>query len=239
MTTLNPAGETPERKTAVRRGPTDSGVRADELDPSNGAPFVNAGGTAPEDRSFRPDIEGLRAVSVMVVVLYHYNELHLIGGYVGVDVFFVISGFVITGVLLRHETSAGKPKMLAFYGRRVLRIVPTATLVIAVAIIIERAMFGANMAHQVAGGARSAALFFANTQPKSVPWTLLVAGCRSTILHRLPSAPPAGRHGLHDVVSSSEARRCSSRSLSLQSRGRHSIRKPHIVRHSDEPGNWP
>ena len=54
-------------------------------------------GTAPGDRRFRPDVEGLRAVAIVLVVLYHGSLQALSGGYVGVDVFFVISGFVITG----------------------------------------------------------------------------------------------------------------------------------------------
>ncbi len=60
-------------------------------------------GTAPSDRRFRPDVEGLRAVAVLLVVFYHAGLSWLSGGYVGVDVFFVISGFVITGVLLRER----------------------------------------------------------------------------------------------------------------------------------------
>jgi peptidoglycan/LPS O-acetylase OafA/YrhL len=65
-------------------------------------------GTAPEDRRFRPDVEGLRAVAVLLVILYHANVPHVTGGYVGVDVFFVVSGFVITGVLLRERGNTGR-----------------------------------------------------------------------------------------------------------------------------------
>ena len=64
-------------------------------------------GTAPADRRFRPDVEGLRAVSILLVVLYHAGVPGLTGGFVGVDVFFVISGFVITGLLLRERKSTG------------------------------------------------------------------------------------------------------------------------------------
>ena len=69
-------------------------------------------GTAPGDRRFRPDIQALRAVAVVLVVLYHAGLTGLGGGYVGVDVFFVISGFVITGVLLR-ERPLGRSMSLA------------------------------------------------------------------------------------------------------------------------------
>jgi hypothetical protein len=87
-------------------------------------------GTAPGDRKFRPDVEGLRAVAVVMVVLYHANVPKITGGYVGVDVFFVLSGFVITGLLLRERAATEKTRLLDFYGRRCRRILPAATLVI-------------------------------------------------------------------------------------------------------------
>src|ERR1700689_444812 len=87
-------------------------------------------GTAPGDRSFRPDVEGLRAVAVLTVILYHAHVAPFTGGYIGVDVFFVISGFVITGVLLRERSATGGPSILHFYARRVRRIFPAAILVI-------------------------------------------------------------------------------------------------------------
>ena len=139
--------------------------------------FVDGGGTAPGDRTFRPDIEGLRAVAVLLVVLYHSGDLHLVGGFVGVDAFFVISGFVITGVLLRKSTSTGKPQLLAFYSHRVLRIVPMATVVIASAMVAERVVFGAATAAKWADGAKWAALFSANIRPTfllGTYWSLAV-----------------------------------------------------------------
>ena len=87
-------------------------------------------GTAPGDRRFRPDVEGLRAVAVLLVVLFHAGVPGIHGGYVGVDVFFVISGFVITGLLLRERASTGGTSILDFYARRARRILPAATLVI-------------------------------------------------------------------------------------------------------------
>ncbi len=71
---------------------------------------------------YRPDIDGLRAIAVLAVVIYH-ADLGLNGGYVGVDVFFVISGYLITGLIFK-ELEAGQFKLLAFWERRVRRILP-------------------------------------------------------------------------------------------------------------------
>jgi len=81
-------------------------------------------------RRFRPDIQALRAVAVLVVVLYHAHLPVVHGGFLGVDVFFVISGFVITGVLLTEHVHTHGVSLLDFYARRVRRIVPASSLVV-------------------------------------------------------------------------------------------------------------
>lgn len=77
---------------------------------------------------YRPEIDGLRAVAVLAVVLYH-GGMGLPGGYVGVDVFFVVSGYLITSQLLR-DLEDGRFSILGFWARRVRRIVPAATVVV-------------------------------------------------------------------------------------------------------------
>jgi peptidoglycan/LPS O-acetylase OafA/YrhL len=119
-------------------------------------------GTAPEDRAFRPDVQGLRAVAVALVVLFHAHVPGLGGGYVGVDVFFVISGFVITGVLLRERASTGSTSILHFYGRRARRIIPAATLVIVAAVIASYVVLGPLGGNQAAGDGRWASVFLIN-----------------------------------------------------------------------------
>ncbi len=87
------------------------------------------------ERARRADIQGLRAVAIVLVLVYHAGAPFLPGGYVGVDVFFVISGFLITGHLLRELDRSGRVSFAAFYARRVRRILPAA-LVVAVATMI-------------------------------------------------------------------------------------------------------
>lgn len=79
---------------------------------------------------FRPDIEGLRAVAVLSVVLYHAGVRPLTGGYVGVDVFFVISGFLITNRLFSELLVHRTLSVARFYARRITRLLPTASLVL-------------------------------------------------------------------------------------------------------------
>lgn len=79
---------------------------------------------------FRPDIQGLRAVAVLAVVLYHAGVSALPGGYAGVDVFFVISGFLITSHLLSMLRADRTIRFVQFYSRRIRRILPAALVVL-------------------------------------------------------------------------------------------------------------
>jgi peptidoglycan/LPS O-acetylase OafA/YrhL len=83
------------------------------------------------DHDFRPEIQGLRAVSVVLVVLFHLWPTYVRGGYVGVDVFFVISGFLITSHLVREITATGRVQVTRFWARRIRRLLPASLLVLA------------------------------------------------------------------------------------------------------------
>ena len=72
-------------------------------------------GPASSNPAYRPEIDGLRAVAVLGVILNHFSERWLPGGYLGVDVFFVISGFVITASLARQPAEGLGDLMLSFY----------------------------------------------------------------------------------------------------------------------------
>ena len=115
-----------------------------------------------EPSAYRPDIEGLRAVAITLVVLFHIGFPMLTGGFIGVDVFFVISGYVITGLLMRERTRTGSTSLLDFYGRRVRRILPAATLVILCATAAAYLLVGSGFGRQTANDGRWAAAFLVN-----------------------------------------------------------------------------
>lgn len=130
------------------------------MTPAIGGPGQPARGAS--GFAFRPDIEGLRAVAVSLVVLLHAGVTAVSGGYVGVDVFFVISGFLITSLLVREVRSTNGVSVLAFYGRRARRILPVACLVIAVTVVAAYAAVGPLVGRSTAIDGRWSAVFAAN-----------------------------------------------------------------------------
>jgi len=128
-------------------------------------------GAAPRLR-FRPDIEGLRAIAVLLVVLDHLHVVGFRAGFVGVDVFFVISGFLITS-LIRDEFAANEARFMpgggtisfgAFYLRRAKRILPAALTTIAAVLIAAKLFFNEVRFSQVQADALWATFFGANFQ---------------------------------------------------------------------------
>ncbi|MFD2028122.1 acyltransferase family protein [Promicromonospora aerolata] len=86
-------------------------------------------------RRFRPEVQALRALAVLLVLAYHIDPAVLPGGYIGVDVFFVISGFLITGHLWREVSTTGRVSLKRFWAARARRILP-ASLVTTVGVIV-------------------------------------------------------------------------------------------------------
>lgn len=100
--------------------------------------------SVPVGSGYRPDIEGLRAVAVILVMLAHAGWTRFEGGYIGVDVFFVISGFLITQMLAREVRSTGRLRMRRFYARRARRLLPASATVLVVSAILTWAYLPAN-----------------------------------------------------------------------------------------------
>lgn len=206
---------------SITIGPRTAAVSAaaDHLDPPT-EPLPRCHRLAPPElRSFRPDIQGLRAIAVLLVVLYHAGVPGINGGYVGVDVFFVISGFLITGKLVREADATGRISFLSFYTGRIRRLLPAAAIVVVVTLGAARlwgsvfqirstgwdailtavyginyrlAENGVNYQQQQTGGPESPLQHFwslAVAEQFYVLWPLLIALC---VL--------AGRRRLHGVL---------------------------------------
>ncbi len=118
---------------------------------------------APEARGsrYRPDIQGLRAIAVLAVVADHLAGWPR-GSFVGVDVFFVISGYLITGILVREFEKRQTISLIGFYGRRIKRILPAGLFVIGVTVCATRVLAGIDRYHFTAADAIAAVLFRAN-----------------------------------------------------------------------------
>jgi peptidoglycan/LPS O-acetylase OafA/YrhL len=132
-------------------------LHADSVSPIDGRRRQRSGGSG-----FRADIEGLRAVAVVAVVLFHAGLPGVGGGFVGVDMFFVISGFLITGLLWREVSSAGTVKLSRFYGARARRLLPASAVVGVVTAIGSAALLPPLQAHDVLVDGVYSALYVSN-----------------------------------------------------------------------------
>lgn len=103
---------------------------------SNGPDRGSVSTTGSRALKYRADIDGLRALAIILVVAYHVGVSGLTGGFVGVDVFFVISGYLITTILWKELGSADRIDWGRFYARRVRRLIPALTLVVLVTLVI-------------------------------------------------------------------------------------------------------
>ncbi len=111
---------------------------------------------------FRPDIEGLRAIAVVLVVLFHAEIGPFSGGYIGVDVFFVVSGFLITSLLLSEVSRTGTLALPNFWARRARRLLPASCLVIVVTLIAAQWLYDPLLLGNLARDAVAACGFFVN-----------------------------------------------------------------------------
>ncbi len=134
-------------------------------------------------KRFRGDVEGLRGVAVLAVVCYHAGFGGTGGGFVGVDVFFVISGFLITGLLWRELESSGRISFGAFYGRRLRRLLPAAAVVLVVTTVVSAWVLSPLQARDVIHDAQSAALYVANYRFAALRTDYLAGQAVSPIQH--------------------------------------------------------
>jgi peptidoglycan/LPS O-acetylase OafA/YrhL len=112
--------------------------------------------------AFRLDIEGLRAVAVLAVVGFHYGVPGMTGGFVGVDIFFVISGYLITGLLANELNETGGIALLRFYGRRARRLLPAALLVTLTTLVCGVFLLSPLEQLSVAKAAAASSLYISN-----------------------------------------------------------------------------
>jgi peptidoglycan/LPS O-acetylase OafA/YrhL len=111
---------------------------------------------------FRGDIEGLRAIAILLVVAAHARVPWLAGGFVGVDVFFVLSGFLITGLLVREVTESGRIDFSAFYVRRLRRLMPAMLFMLLVVCAVASRVLAPSQAVEQASAAAMAAVWLSN-----------------------------------------------------------------------------
>lgn len=112
--------------------------------------------------AYRPELDGLRSVAVYLVVAFHAGMVFLEGGFVGVDLFFVLSGFLVTGVLLRDVDTKGHIRLGAFYARRVRRLLPAAVVVVVVTAALQLLVTSLPNRVDMVDDGRAALLYYAN-----------------------------------------------------------------------------
>ncbi len=118
--------------------------------------------TSPNTSEFRPDIEGLRGVAILLVLLFHAGLPWTPGGFVGVDVFFVISGFLITGKLWRESQQPGGLNIARFYAWRIRRLLPAALVAVAVISLVGLIVAAPLDRSELAADGAASALSIAN-----------------------------------------------------------------------------
>src|SRR3981189_577898 len=116
--------------------------------------------SSPSSR-YRPDIDGLRAIAVMLVVNFHAFPEAMPGGFIGVDIFFVISGFLITGIIVR-ELDQQRFSLLGFYARRIRRIFPALIVVLCATLVLGWLWMLPAAYAQLGSDVFASAAFFAN-----------------------------------------------------------------------------
>ena len=111
---------------------------------------------------WRPGLDGLRAIAVLGVMAYHEPNLVLAGGFLGVDLFFVLSGFLITGLLLDEHRRSGTVSLRSFWNRRGRRLLPALAALLFVVVIVTTLIGDVDQRHDLPGGLLSAVFYVSN-----------------------------------------------------------------------------
>jgi peptidoglycan/LPS O-acetylase OafA/YrhL len=117
---------------------------------------------SPVSRRFRSDIEGMRALAILVIVAYHAGVPGFSGGFVGVDIFFVISGYLITGILVDTADTHVVGGLASFWARRVRRLIPGLALMVVVTLIASSLIVAPIDMQEISKEGTSAALYLSN-----------------------------------------------------------------------------
>jgi peptidoglycan/LPS O-acetylase OafA/YrhL len=131
---------------------------------------------------YRPDIDGLRAIAVLLVVCFHAFPEAMRGGFIGVDIFFVISGFLITGIIAR-ELDQQRFSLLAFYNRRVRRIFPALIVVLAVTLLLGWLWMLPAAYAQLSADVFASAAFFSNFAQLAQSGYFDIESAKKPLLH--------------------------------------------------------
>jgi len=113
-------------------------------------------------REVRTDIEALRAIAILLVVAFHCHIAGIPGGFMGVDVFYVLSGYLITGLLVAETEKTSSLSPLRFYAKRVRRLLPAAALVLLTTLVVGALLFAPRELMLTAQAARANALYVSN-----------------------------------------------------------------------------
>jgi peptidoglycan/LPS O-acetylase OafA/YrhL len=139
---------------------------------------------APPKLRFRPDIEGLRAVAIVIALFCHGGLALATGGYVGVDMFFVISGFLITSLLVLEIERTGTLSLARFYAHRAKRLLPLAAVVLVAVVVLSQLLFSPARNDVVGGDVLSAAVYVVNWDFASQSLDYFAPGHRnSPVMH--------------------------------------------------------
>jgi peptidoglycan/LPS O-acetylase OafA/YrhL len=138
----------------------------------------------PRKLSYIPALDGIRGVAILLVVFYHASFTFFQVGYLGVDIFFALSGFLITTIIVTEHTRTGSVDLLAFYKRRALRLLPALFAVIAVALMLVYLFYTPDIQKETITQAFASSVYVSNwvqasrsfiaNNPLAITWSLSV-----------------------------------------------------------------